>query len=127
MGFKPQPGRFGAQGPFVRGVLLMATLIVVVAASLIAWNRAGDARFDRELRAVVQEAVLGIDPDASVESVVTPNRGGSILFIDVTVDTLDPPLLHDNRLTIQSEVARELDRAIDLRLRTQLPEAGGDN
>ncbi len=127
VGFKPEPGRFGTQGPFVRGALTMGALVFVVAASLVAWNRAGDARFDRELRTVVQDAVLGIDPDASVESVVTPHRGGSILFIDVTVDTLDPPLLHENRLTIQSTVARELDRAVDLQLRTQLPEDVADD
>ena len=117
VGFKPEPGRFGTQGPFVRGVVMLTVLVAVVAVSLLAWNRAGESRFDRNLQTIVAEAVQGIDPDAEVREVTTRDRDGSVLFVDVSIDTLDPPALQNQRLTIQSVISRELERPVDLRLR----------
>jgi len=96
---------------------MLTVLVAVVAVSLLAWNRAGESRFDRNLQTIVAEAVQGIDPDAEVREVTTRDRDGSVLFVDVSIDTLDPPALQDQRLTIQSAISRELERPVDLRLR----------
>jgi uncharacterized hydrophobic protein (TIGR00271 family) len=116
MGFKPEAGRFGGRMPLVRGIAVLSLLVGIVAVSLVLWTRAGDARFDRTVRAAVESAVQSIEPDAEVLGIEVRNRDGDVLLVIAQVDTLQDELVRENRLAIQSQISQQLHRPLTLRI-----------
>jgi hypothetical protein len=84
--------------------------------SLVLWTRAGDARFDRTVRAAVESAVQSIEPDAEVLGIEVRNRDGDVLLVIAQVDTLQDELVRENRLAIQSQISQQLHRPLTLRI-----------
>jgi uncharacterized membrane protein len=117
LGFQPEATRFGSRRAFAQGALALAVLIGVVAVSLVAWTRASDARFERQVFAAVEVAVQGVDPEAELES-VDVDQGDGIVFVDALVATSNQALLVAETTVVQSQVTRELDEPVTLRIET---------
>lgn len=122
MGFKPEAGRFGTRRPFAQGIVTLGGLVAVVAFSLVLWGRAGDARFDSQVSRAVDNAVRGIEPEATVSAIDVGDRDAGVLRIDIDVQTIDPALVRSNQLAIQSEISRTLDRAVSVHIEAAAPE-----
>lgn len=121
MGFKPTAGRFGTLSALVQGLATLAAMVLIVAFFIIARSKASDARYEREVFAVTEIAVQGVDPDAELKSVAL-QKTGDILVVTGEINAESYPAVEAKASLVQSDVTRQLGRATVIRLLPASPD-----
>jgi len=120
MGFKPEANRFGSRAALAQGLVTVVALVAVVGMSVAGWGRASEARLERQVFAVVEIAVQGVDPEARLDG-VDVDRNGSVLSIVARVTSTAGATLLQQRALIQSDITRQLERPVAMTLVVSQP------
>lgn len=120
MGFKPDTGRFHGVRGLVRGLATLLALVVVVAFFLVVRRESTNLQLSRQISSIVEIAVQGVDPKATLES-VSFDQQGSVTVVSATITSADFPQVAAQLPLIQSDVTRQLGRPAVVRLQPAIP------
>lgn len=121
MGFKPAAGRFGTRTTLAQGLGTLGLMVLVVAFFIVARSRASDARFEREVFVITEVSVLGVDPEAHLDSIALETRG-NVLIISAAINPESYSAVYSEVALIQSDITRQLGRPAVVQLFTAPPD-----